>query len=70
MAHEQSEMQIIAHALALALHDLSFLQGARVTDLPNENATWKIDNSSTLKAIDEALVLLDKFDDNRTSCCP
>lgn len=65
----QAEIQTISHVLALAEHDLSFLQGARVTDIPDDNATWRVDNSSTLEAIDEALALLDKLDNTRNLCC-
>ena len=60
-----NEIQKVMHALALAEHDLSFLHGVRVTDIPDENTSWEVNNHETLQQISEAFALLDKPDNNR-----
>ncbi len=48
-------MSIIRKALEAALHEMSFLNGLRVTDIPDAETTMVIDTRDTTDLIDQAL---------------
>ncbi|MBQ4470358.1 MAG: hypothetical protein II917_09520 [Synergistaceae bacterium] len=47
--------------LEVARHDFTFLHGTRVTDVDDVRYTWEVDNSETIKLIDDAIAILDKL---------
>ena len=69
MILDEKAVNAVMHALLLAQHDLSFLHGARITDIPDDSVTWRIDNSETTQAITEAILILDASDDNHNQDC-
>ena len=54
-------MSSVQVALEVALHELNFLHGLRVTDVPDVNTTWSIDNSEAVDIIEKALEALETF---------
>ena len=54
-------MSSVQVALEVALHELNFLHGLRVTDVPDVNTTWSIDNSEAINIIGKALEALGTF---------
>ncbi len=55
---DYENMNPVQLALEVARHDLTFLHGTRVTDVPDVEYTWEVDNTETLKLIDEALAFI------------
>ncbi|MBQ6969826.1 MAG: hypothetical protein IJP85_05820 [Synergistaceae bacterium] len=54
-------MNPVQLTLEVARHDFTFLHGTRVTDVDDVRYTWEVDNSETIKLIDDAIAILDKL---------
>ena len=48
-------MSPVRRALEVALHELTVINGLRVTDTPDIQTTWEIDTSEAIEIIEEAL---------------
>ena len=55
-------MSVIRKALEAALREMSFLNGLRVTDIPDAETTWVLDTRDTADLIDQALKELERKD--------
>ena len=52
------KMNPVQLALEVALHELVTQNGLHVTDVPDVNYTWNIDNNEAIKLIENALATL------------
>lgn len=59
--HEK--MKPVQLALEVALHELVTQNGLHVTDVPDIEYTWNIDNSEAIKLIENALATLSSHKD-------
>ena len=57
------KLKPIRLALENALHDLTFSNGLLVTDLPNPDTTFTLDNSKSITLLEIAITELNKFFD-------
>lgn len=55
-------MSVIRKALEAALYEMSFLNGLRVTDIPDAETTMVIDTRDTARLIEEAIKELERKD--------
>ena len=63
------EYRTVMKALMNVEHELSFLHGLHVTDVPDVAFTWDIDCIEVKRIIDEAISVLDRLDNKNNGDC-
>lgn len=66
---EDGKIEAVRKALFRARYEFDTTHGLLVTDIPNQDTTWRIDFSDAINIIDEAIAFWDTLDSKDTSYC-